>query len=79
MLATTRRFAVMAVKSAEGADLDPWETPRVAGWGFGGQRLYIVPALQLVVAITAGLWDTGTQDMVALGILNRYVLPSVQG
>lgn len=29
--------------------------------------------------ITAGLWDSGSQDMVVLGILNRYVLPSVRG
>ena len=59
--------------------VDGREIPWIAGWGFGGQRLYIVPVLQLVVAITAGLWDTGTQDMVVLGILNRYVLPSVRG
>jgi CubicO group peptidase (beta-lactamase class C family) len=50
-----------------------------AGVGYGGQRLFIVPALDLVVLVHAGLYSSSMQSSVPLGILNRYVLAAVRG
>ena len=46
----------------------------VEGLGFGGQRLFIVPALDLVVLVHAGLYSSDLQSWVPLMIFNRYVL-----
>jgi CubicO group peptidase (beta-lactamase class C family) len=46
----------------------------VAGVGYGGQRLFIVPSLDLVVLVHAGLYTSAMQSWVPLIILNRYVL-----
>jgi CubicO group peptidase (beta-lactamase class C family) len=50
----------------------------VAGWGLGRQRIFVVPDYDLVVAITAGLYDSNSQDAAVLGILNLYVFPAIQ-
>ncbi|MBI2741263.1 MAG: serine hydrolase [Rhodospirillales bacterium] len=50
-----------------------------AGVGLGGQRLYVVPALDLVVMITAGHYYDGLQGPIPFGIFNRVVLPAVKG
>jgi CubicO group peptidase (beta-lactamase class C family) len=49
-----------------------------AGVGLGGQRLYVVPALDLVVMITAGHYRDGLQGPIPFGIFNRVVLPAVK-
>jgi len=46
-----------------------------AGFGWGGQRLYVVPADGLVVAVYAGAY--GRPQVVGTAVLNRYVLPAV--
>jgi CubicO group peptidase (beta-lactamase class C family) len=58
---------------AQGREVD-W----IEGRGLGGQRLYVVPALDLVVLVHAGLYRSAMQSAVPLVILNRYVLPSVK-
>jgi CubicO group peptidase (beta-lactamase class C family) len=50
----------------------------VAGVGLGGQRLYVVPSLDLVVMINAGHYRDALQGTVPLAIFNRVVLPAVK-
>ena len=47
-----------------------------AAVGLGGQRIFIVPALDLVTVVTAGLYNDNLQGSVPLVVLNRYVLPA---
>jgi CubicO group peptidase (beta-lactamase class C family) len=51
------------------------EVQWIAGVGYGGQRLFIVPSLDLVVLVHAGLYDSRIQDWIGYVLLNRYVLP----
>ncbi|MBI3515219.1 MAG: serine hydrolase, partial [Proteobacteria bacterium] len=46
----------------------------------GGQRLFIVPAHDLLVVVTAGLYKAPTlaQGQVPHEILNEYVLPALR-
>ncbi|MGX4802325.1 serine hydrolase domain-containing protein [Bradyrhizobium guangdongense] len=45
--------------------------------GEGGQRLYIVPALQLIIALTSGNYGTDDQGIPPTRILREVVLASV--
>ena len=50
----------------------------VAGVGLGGQRLFAVPELDLVVAVNSAHYDGPLQANIPLAILNRFVLPAIR-
>jgi CubicO group peptidase (beta-lactamase class C family) len=49
-----------------------------AGYGIGGQRLFVVPTLDLVVMISAGLYGRPQQFVLPNNIFTRVVLPAVK-
>jgi CubicO group peptidase (beta-lactamase class C family) len=56
---------------------DKTEVPWAAAVGLGGQRVFIVPSLDLVVVVNAGLYSSRLQGPVPMTILNQYVLRAV--
>lgn len=54
------------------------EVDWAAGWGLGGQRIFIVPSLDLVAVTTAGLYHSDLQAFVPIEILDRYVLAATE-
>ncbi|UYN96328.1 MAG: serine hydrolase [Enhydrobacter sp.] len=59
----------------------PWHRARLerfwGAYGNGGQRLWLLPGIDLVIAITAGNYDTPDQGMPPLRVLREVVLGSV--
>ncbi len=50
----------------------------IAAFGYGGQRLFIVPEFRMVVAVTAGLYGKGPlMGMPGEVVLRRYALASL--
>jgi CubicO group peptidase (beta-lactamase class C family) len=49
----------------------------IGGFGNGGQRLFVVPDLDLVVAINAAHYGSPLQALIPIGVLNRFVMPAV--
>ena len=58
-----------------------WAAGRLERWwggfGEGGQRLWVLPELKLVVAITAGNYGADDQWMPPTRVLREVVLPSL--
>lgn len=48
-----------------------------AAFGLGGQRIYIVPSLDLAVVVFAGLYGESAQESKVEPVLNDFVLPAV--
>ncbi|WP_448950271.1 serine hydrolase domain-containing protein [Labrys neptuniae] len=49
-----------------------------AGFGYGGQRLFIVPSLDLTIMVNAGRYGGQDEGGFAAAVLNRYVLPAAR-
>lgn len=47
-----------------------------AGFGYGGQHLVIIPSLDMVVLIHAGLYGNPASDGIGDAILNKFILPA---
>jgi len=58
--------------------VDRREVKWVAGFGLGGQRIFIVPDLDLVVVTTAGMYRSPLQGPVTTEVLNQHVLRAVK-
>jgi len=80
--ATTPRFPVetnhyygyqwwISSSSVEGKKIDWFEA-----FGLGGQRIIIVPSLELVVVFTTGLYDMPKSWLATTDLLDDYVLPA---
>jgi CubicO group peptidase (beta-lactamase class C family) len=57
----------------QGREVD-WASAR----GLGGQRVFIVPTLDLVVVVTAGLYHSFNEGWVPIAVLNRLVLAATE-
>jgi CubicO group peptidase (beta-lactamase class C family) len=53
------------------------EVPWICAMGHGGQRIFAVPALDLVTVVTAGLYADAINGLLPLIIFNRFVLGAV--
>jgi hypothetical protein len=49
----------------------------IGGFANGGQRLFVVPDLDLVVTINAAHYGSLLSGLIPIAILNRLVMPAV--
>jgi CubicO group peptidase (beta-lactamase class C family) len=57
---------------------DGREITWIAAMGLGGQRIFIVPELDLVVMITSGLYSSPRQGHAEIDVLSNFVIPSIR-
>lgn len=57
---------------------DGREITWIAAMGLGGQRIFIVPELDLVVMTTSGLYGSPRQGHAEIDILSNFVIPSIR-
>jgi CubicO group peptidase (beta-lactamase class C family) len=86
--ATSRQISTSSTPGSLGYGYQFWlwhtyltkrgEVPWIAGFGLGGQRLFVAPSLEMVVVINAGLYASYLQRNVPLSVLNNYVLQSTE-
>jgi CubicO group peptidase (beta-lactamase class C family) len=57
---------------------DGKEIPWISGQGWGGQRVFIVPSLDIVVVMTAAMYASPRQNNPGLDILANFVVPAVR-
>jgi CubicO group peptidase (beta-lactamase class C family) len=51
----------------------------IAGRGYGGQRLFIIPSLDIVMVVMEGHYSTSVlQEVIPVSLLNRNVLPAAR-
>jgi CubicO group peptidase (beta-lactamase class C family) len=65
------------VATDDGAGGTTWE-PTVSAVGNGGQRLFLLPRLNLVVAVLAGNYDSPEQWRPPLAVLRDVLLPALR-
>jgi CubicO group peptidase (beta-lactamase class C family) len=56
---------------------DGREITWIAAMGLGGQRIFIVPELDLVVMITSGLYSSPRQGHAEIDVLSNFVIPFI--
>ena len=56
---------------------DGREITWIAAMGLGGQRIFIVPDLDLVMMATSGLYSSPRQGHAEIDVLSNFVIPSV--
>jgi CubicO group peptidase (beta-lactamase class C family) len=57
--------------------IDKRDVTWIAGLGLGGQRLFVVPSLELVVVINAGYYNSPVQRWLPWRIFRRYAMGAV--
>jgi hypothetical protein len=50
----------------------------IAAQGLGGQRIFIIPELDLVMVTTSGLYGSHRQGNAALDILANFIIPYIR-
>jgi CubicO group peptidase (beta-lactamase class C family) len=56
---------------------DGREITWIAAMGLGGQRIFIVPDLDLVVMATSGLYSSPRQGHAEIDVLSNFIIPSI--
>jgi CubicO group peptidase (beta-lactamase class C family) len=50
----------------------------IAAFGWGGQRIFIIPELDMVVMMTSGLFGRPKEGLAQLDILANVIIPSAR-